>query len=119
MNKYEAIGVVEVRYFTTALKIVDNMCKTSEVELITSENKLGGRLVSIIIGGSISNVNAALESAKLGCEPEHLKAAILISRPHEEIMKFIVSNQTSNVEAVETKEIKEVKIKKKSKRDKN
>ncbi|GAA0724809.1 hypothetical protein GCM10008905_19270 [Clostridium malenominatum] len=115
MSKYEAIGVVEVRYFTTALKLVDNMCKTSEVELLASENKLGGRLVSLIIGGSISNVEAAIEAAKLGCEEEHLKAAIIISRPHEEIMKFIVRDN----DAIETIETKDLKVKKKTKKGKN
>lgn len=95
MKEYEAIGVVEVKHFTTALKVVDAMCKAAEVKLLASEKTLGGRLVTIIVGGSISNVNASVEVAKLTCQgkEELLKMAITISRPHKEIMKFILPKE--------------------------
>lgn len=91
-SEYEALGVVEVLYFTTALKLTDAMCKSSDVKLLTSENTLGGKLVTIIVGGSISSVNAAIDAVRLAVQgrEELLKNAVVISRPHEEIMKFIV-----------------------------
>ncbi|GIM29795.1 propanediol utilization protein PduA [Clostridium polyendosporum] len=97
MKEYEAIGIVEAKHFTTALQLIDAMCKASDVKLLASEKTLGGRLVTTIIGGSISNVNAAIDAAKLVCEgrEELLKMALTISRPHEEIMKFIVSKETT------------------------
>lgn len=109
MREYEAIGVVEVKYFTTALQVVDGMCKASDVTLLGSEKVLGGRLVTVVVGGSISNVNAALESAKFICEGREdlLKTAITISRPHEEIMKFIIpkgNKKKKKVDKIKSKE---------------
>lgn len=106
MIKYEAIGVVEAKHFTTALEILDAMCKASDVTFLSSEKKLGGRLVTTIVGGSISNVNAAIEAAKLVCQgrEELIKGALVISRPHEEIMKFIVKDD-DRAKEIEEKEI--------------
>ena len=39
------------------------MCKTAEVEMVTWEKKLGGRLVTIIIRGDVSAVTQAIETA--------------------------------------------------------
>lgn len=68
MKKYEAIGVVETQYFTYAMELLDKMCKTSNVEFLTSEKELGGRLVSVIVGGKVSDVTAAVQTAKEVCE---------------------------------------------------
>jgi microcompartment protein CcmL/EutN len=99
MKRYEAIGVVEAKYYTTALQVVDAMCKASEVEYLGSEKVLGGRLVTTIVGGSISSVKAAIEAARQVCEgrEELLKNAVVITRPHEEIMRFIVKDEASEV----------------------
>lgn len=96
MNRYEAIGVIETQYFTIASEILDAVCKGANVEFLTSENYLGGRLVSLIIGGSVSDIKAAIEIAEQVCEgkPDNpLKMALAIMNPHEEIMKFIVPAQ--------------------------
>lgn len=100
MREYEAIGVVEVKHFTTALRVADAMCKSSDVTLLASEKTLGGRLVTIIVGGSIGNVNESVEIAKFTCEgrEELLKMAITISRPHKEIMKFIIPKENEKKE---------------------
>ncbi|MFT5872043.1 MAG: ethanolamine utilization protein EutM [Clostridium sp.] len=91
MKQYEAIGIIEAKYFTTALQLVDTMCKASEVEFLGSENSLGGRLVTTIVGGSVSNVCVAVEAARRVCagQEEILKNAVVITKPHAEIMKFI------------------------------
>ena len=83
MIKYEAIGIVEAKHFTTAIQLLDAMCKASDVTFLSSEKVLGGRLVTTIVGGSISNVKAAIEAAKLACEgrEELLKGALVISKP--------------------------------------
>lgn len=105
MREYEAIGIVEAKHFTTALQVVDAMCKASNVTLLSSEKKLGGRLVTTIVGGSIGNVKAAVEAAKLVCQgrEELLKMALVITRPHQEIMKFIIDKEEPN-KAIETNE---------------
>lgn len=93
MKSYEAIGVVEAQHFTTALELVDEMCKTSHVQLLGAEKYLGGRLVSLIVAGSIANVTAAVEAAREVCASKPgnpLKMSLVIPKPHIEIMKFIV-----------------------------
>lgn len=100
MNQYEAIGVIETQYFTIASEILDAVCKGANVEFLTSENYLGGRLVSLIIGGSVSDIKAAIEIAEQVCAGKQgnpLKMALAIMNPHEEIMKFIVPAQTASV----------------------
>lgn len=103
MESYEAIGVVEAQHFTTALEIVDEMCKTSHVQLLGTERYLGGRLVTVIVGGSISNVTAAVEAARAVCDKKPrnpLKMSLVIPKPHAEILKFIIPARTE----VEVKE---------------
>lgn len=93
MIKYEAIGVVETQYFTVAMELLDSICKAADVEFLTSENYLGGRLVTMIFGGSISDITVAIEAAKQAANQKAsnpLKMAIVITNPHSEIMKFII-----------------------------
>lgn len=93
MKQYEAIGVVEAQYFAVAMELLDEMCKSANVEFLASENYLGGRLVSLIIGGGFSDVTAAIEVVKQVCQQKEsnpLKMALVISKPHSEIMKYIL-----------------------------
>lgn len=97
MKKFEAIGVVELQYFTYAAEILDKMCKTANVEFLSSEKYLGGRLVSLIVGGSISDVQLAIEAAKESCQTKQnnpLKMALMIPNAHPEILKFIISEKS-------------------------
>ena len=43
----KAYGFFEIPSVTAAVVAIDIMCKTAEVELVTWEKKLGGRLVTI------------------------------------------------------------------------
>ena len=93
MKKYEALGVVETQYFTVAMELLDSICKSADVEFLTSENYLGGRLVTMIFGGRISDITVAIETAKQTAnqkEKNPLKMAIVITNPHPEIMKYII-----------------------------
>ena len=93
MKRYEALGVIDVQYFTIAVELLDQMTKGSDVEFLTSERYLGGRLVTLIIGGKISEVKVAVEIAKQVCQnkPNNpLKMALTITNPHEEILKYII-----------------------------
>lgn len=47
----QCYGFFEIPSVTAAIDAVDIMCKTADVEMITWEKKLGGRLVTIIIRG--------------------------------------------------------------------
>jgi microcompartment protein CcmL/EutN len=114
MKKYEALGVVETQYFTIAMELLDQMLKSADVEFLASEKYLGGRLVTLIVGGSISDVTMAVEAAKMKAEgKEHtpLKMALVITNPHPEIMKYIVPS-LKNTEQVEKSDAEQVKAEK-------
>ncbi|WP_028829948.1 BMC domain-containing protein [Proteocatella sphenisci] len=91
-TNFSAIGVVEINFFTNALIVLDEMLKASDVHLVSSEKKLGGRMVTIIVGGDTSSVNAAVEAAlamgdRVG--EENIKVAVTISNPHPEIKRLL------------------------------
>ena len=70
----QCYGFFEIPSVTAAIDAVDIMCKTADVEMITWEKKLGGRLVTIIIRG------------------DGIKEPVcytVIPSPHEEIIKLI------------------------------
>lgn len=94
MNTYDAIGIVETQYLTHAMVYLDHMVKVADVSLLSHENYLGGRLVSLVVAGTISNVSIAIEAVRELALQEangYLKMALVITLPHEEVMKYIVS----------------------------
>ena len=92
MKKVESLGIVDVLYFTTAISLIDEMCKNANVKLVATEAALGGKLVTIFIQGSTSDVTEAIEIAKRKCELHFkvCKSALVITNPHKEILKFIM-----------------------------
>lgn len=91
-GNYDAIGLIEIQHFATAVQVTDTMCKSAYVDYLHSERYLGGRMVTVIIGGSTANVQAAVETALRFGEPlddQPLKAGITVTNPHPKIMKFI------------------------------
>lgn len=89
---FSAIGVVEINFFTNALIALDEMLKASDVHLVSCEKKLGGRMVTIIVGGDTSSVNAAIEAVyatggRIG--EKNIKVAVAISNPHPEIKRLL------------------------------
>ncbi len=83
-----AYGFFEIPSTTAAIDAIDIMCKTANVELVTWEKKLGGRLVTIVIQGSVSDVKQAIETA----EKQAIKkpaATVVIANPHEEIVRLV------------------------------
>ncbi|WP_058307998.1 BMC domain-containing protein [Gracilibacillus massiliensis] len=93
MTQHEAIGIIETKYFPVAMEMLDQVTKAADVEFLTSHNQLGGKLVSLIIGGSISDVTLAIETAKRvdQTKPDQpLKNAVVITNPHPEILKYAI-----------------------------
>ena len=89
----QAYGFFEIPSVTAAIVAIDMMCKTAQVELVTWEKKLGGRLVTIIIRGDVSAVTQAIETAAANGIKEPAAYAVIAS-PHEEIIKMV--NQSAN-----------------------
>ncbi len=83
----KSLGFIEIQSVTAAITALDTMCKAADVELVTWERKLGGRLVTIIIQGEVSSVNSAIEAAV----NNSLKPCIhaVIANPHEEIVRIV------------------------------
>lgn len=85
-----SLGLVEVSALGNAIMMLDEMLKVADVEFTSVERKLGGRLVTIVVRGSISSVTASVEAGKRFAESAGcLKAAEVIARPHPEILKFL------------------------------
>ncbi len=89
---FNAIGVIEVSFYSNAVVVLDAMLKSAEVKMVSCQKRLGGRLVSTIIAGDTSAVVAAVESAiKVGerIGSQHIKVAVAIPNPHAELIKLL------------------------------
>lgn len=87
----QSIGLLEVQGMVTAIEGLDSMLKAADVRLIHSEKKLGGWLVTMVIQGEVSAVEAAIAAgAQNAAHIGNVKSAEVIARPHEEIMKFLL-----------------------------
>ena len=88
-GSYGAIGLFEISGMVAAVQALDAMVKASDVRIIHTEKRLGGRLVTLIVTGEVSAVRASLEAANE--QASHLGPVYgvnCIARPHSEIMKF-------------------------------
>ncbi len=78
----------------TAIVGLDAMVKAANVKLIHVEKRLGGRLVTVVVEGSVSAVTAALEAGVEAAKTVgNVACAEVIARPHEDIVKFIKTDK--------------------------
>ena len=82
-----SLGFVEVSGVVAAVDALDIMCKSADVSLVSWERKLGGRLVTLIITGSVSAVNAAIDNACSQCIKKPVAHAV-IANPHPETVRM-------------------------------
>ena len=83
----KSLGFIEIQSVTAAITALDTMCKTADVEFVTWERKLGGRLVTIIIQGEVAAVKQAVETAAKNALRPCIHA--VIPNPHEEIRRIV------------------------------
>jgi len=84
----KSLGFIEVSGVVAAVDALDVMCKSSNVEFVTWERKLGGRMVTVVITGSVSDVTEAIECAKQNaCAP--IMASNVIANPHAETERMV------------------------------
>ena len=83
----QAVGFVEISGVVAATCALDAMCKAAAVRLAGRQSKWGGRLVTIIIEGEVSAVQAALAAANSGVKQP--VATAIIPNPHPEIKRLI------------------------------
>lgn len=85
-----SLGLIEVSALGNAIKCLDDMLKVADVEFVATERKLGGRLVTIVVKGELTAVQASVDAgAATANANDCLKAYQVIARPHEEILKFL------------------------------
>ena len=100
----KSLGFVEVSGVAAAIDALDIMCKSADVTLVSWERKLGGRLVTIIVTGTVSAVNAAVENAAAQCIKKPCATAV-IANPHSETARLAqlsakrLEKNTANAEA--------------------
>jgi microcompartment protein CcmL/EutN len=105
----KALGFFEISGVVAATDALDLMCKAADVEFVTWEKKLGGRLVTIIVRGEVSAVNAAIEAASAGAIKKPVCKAV-IANPHPELERVVQKSRDRLLKARgETEEKQEVK----------
>ena len=88
----KAIALLEVQAMVAAITGLDAMVKAADVRLIHVEKRLGGRLVTIVVEGEVSAVQAALEAgARAAEEVGSVKVCEVIARPHPDVMRFLTT----------------------------
>ena len=92
-NPGRAIALWEVQAMVAAIAALDAMVKAADVRLIHVEKRLGGRLVTVVVDGTVSSVTAAAQAGKqAAAEVGIVKLCEIIPRPHEEIVKFLYTD---------------------------
>ncbi len=85
-----SLGLVEVSALGNAIIMLDDMLKAADVEFVATERRLGGRLVTIVVRGELTSVQAAVDAGAARAKQDGcLKASQVIARPHDEILKFL------------------------------
>ena len=84
----KALGFFEISGVVAATDALDIMCKAADVEFVTWEKKLGGRLVTVIVRGEVSAVTAAIDAATAGAIKKPVCKAV-IANPHPELERVV------------------------------
>ena len=84
----KSIGLIEVSGVTAAIDCLDIMCKSADVQFVTWERKLGGRLVTVVVEGQVSAVTAAVDNAMANAIKKPVAHAVIAS-PHEEVQRLL------------------------------
>ena len=88
----KAIALLEVQAMVAAIAGLDARVKAADVHLIHVEKRLGGRLVTVVVQGEVSAVQAAAAAgAAAAAEVGNVKLCEVIARPHPDVMKFLTT----------------------------
>ena len=88
----KAIALLEVQAMVAAITGLDAMVKAADVQLIHVEKRLGGRLVTVVVQGEVSAVQAAAAAgAAAAAEVGNVKLCEVIARPHPDVMAFLTT----------------------------
>ena len=79
----KAIALLEVQAMSAAIEGLDAMLKAADVRLIHVEKRLGGRLVTVVVDGTVSAVTAAAALARDRRKAPHVADADGAARADE------------------------------------
>ena len=86
----KAIALLEVQAMVAAITGLDAMLKAADVQFLCAEKRLGGKLVTVVVEGTVSAVSAALDAGvAAAAEVGTVKLHEVIARPHPGILKFL------------------------------
>ncbi len=89
----KAIALLEVQALTAAIEGLDAMLKAADVRLIHVEKRLGGRLVTLVIDGTVSDVTAAAEAGKAAAAKVGIVCLCeVIPRPHPQVTRLLYTD---------------------------
>ncbi|MBR7096025.1 MAG: BMC domain-containing protein [Clostridia bacterium] len=89
----KAIALLEVQALVAAIAGLDAMVKAADVRLIHVEKRLGGRLVTVVVEGTVSAVEAAAAAgAAAAAKVGNVKLCEVIARPHPDVMRFLYTD---------------------------
>lgn len=85
-----ALGIVEIQSLANAYKVYDQVVKTSDVRLVHQKKALGGRMVTLVFEGEVSDVSVAIdEVCQLFEGSKRLKIAEVIANPAEAMLEYL------------------------------
>ena len=86
----KAIALLEVQALVAAIVGLDAMLKAANVQFVCAEKRLGGKLVTVVVEGSVSAVTAALDAGVVAAaEVGSVKLHEVIARPHPGLLKLL------------------------------
>ncbi|MBQ4631553.1 MAG: BMC domain-containing protein [Clostridia bacterium] len=86
----ESLGILEIDGLVATIEGLDAMVKAADVHLVHSEKRLGGRLVTLVVAGTVSAVTASVEAGEVAASKlGKVYGKEVIPNPHAELLKFI------------------------------
>ena len=84
------IIIFEIQNFSNAIRLLDKMSKLGDVVVLHVQKALGGRLITIVLSGEVSLLNACHEAAReMFSGTKLLKVIDVIASPGEQLMDFL------------------------------
>ncbi|MFP4697714.1 MAG: BMC domain-containing protein [Eubacteriales bacterium] len=85
-----SIGIIEIQNYANALLVSDLVSKNGNINLIYNKNNIGGRLVTLVFEGSVSDLRTAFDSAKTYFQKtKYLKVSEVVPNPTKEVMHYL------------------------------
>jgi microcompartment protein CcmL/EutN len=86
----ESLGILEIDGLVATIEGLDAMVKAADVHIVHSEKRLGGRLVTLVVAGTVSAVTASVEAGEVAASKlGKVYGKEVIPNPHAELLKFI------------------------------